>query len=516
MTQDISRTGGDGDDTLTGGLGNDTLDGGLGDDILTGAGGADTLYGGNGDDTVEGGSGNDLVFGGQGNDRLTGGRGTDTLYGGLGADVFIFAVGDGADEITDFEVGDRIEIAGVSGGFQDLIIEQAGSYTVIRYGEGDTIKLSGVSADSLGEDDFLFPDVGTVPSGGGGAAASRYNLAQGALPDDNNDGGDPNDNDGGDPNDNDGGDPNDNDGGDPNDNDGGDPNEPLDEVEDCAGGTFRGGAGPEGLFGTACDDTIYGNKGNDKLYGGKGDDTLYGGKGHDLLRGNSGDDELRGGKGHDFLTGRNGDDILRGGKGDDFLSGGLGNDTLRGGKGADRFSFYEEGYYKYWGFKDGGDDTILDFEDGTDRICFYSMDGELGFDDLEIWQSDSGAAITWSLGTITLEGIQVSQLTEADFEFFDPPQPDRFIYSSSGDDTLRGRAGHDSFSFKEGGDDTILNFEDGTDRIDFYSRDSEFGLDDLVIRETDSGTVITWQLGTITLVGIEASQLTEYDFDFVG
>ena len=86
-------------------------------------------------------------------------KGNDTFRGGLGTDTFMFSVGDGADTITDFEAGDRIEIAGVSGGFPALVIEQNGSHTVIRYGDGDTIRLSGVSCDNR---------IGTVQSTGEG------------------------------------------------------------------------------------------------------------------------------------------------------------------------------------------------------------------------------------------------------------------------------------------------------------------------------------------------------------
>ncbi len=309
--------------------------------MLDGGAVDDTLDGGTGNDTLYGGSGNDRLFGGRGADRLTGGRGADSLYGGSGHDVFAFAVGDGADHINGFEAGDIIEIAGVPGGFGDLVIEQKGFHTVIRYGDGDTIKLEGVTAASLGADDFRFLPVEAAPPEGGGEDA----LAQGAPPDDDDD-------------------------------------------------------APNG-----------GSAGGTVLTGGKGADTLTGGDGDDTLRGGMGDDTLGGGKG---------DDTLEGGKGNDFLSGGLGVDTLRGGEGADRFGFFEKGYYGEWGFKDGSDDTILDFEDGTDRLEFHSVDGELGFEDLEIWQSDSGAAINWSLGTITLEGIQTSQLTEADFDFKGP------------------------------------------------------------------------------------------------
>ncbi len=92
MTQDISRTGGAGDDTLVGGSGNDTLTGGGGNDIL------------------EGGWGNDTLAGGGGNDDLTGGRGDDT---------FVFtndsSSSNDVDTIQDFSDGDTIQLSGFTG-----------------------------------------------------------------------------------------------------------------------------------------------------------------------------------------------------------------------------------------------------------------------------------------------------------------------------------------------------------------------------------------------------------------
>ena len=226
----ISRTGGAGDDTLTGG----TASAGADADFLAmnpGSSDDDTLDGGDGDDTVDGGAGNDRLEGGRGADRLTGGRGTDTLYGGSGHDTFVFAVGDGADDISDFEAGDLIEMAGVPGGFAGLVIEQEGANAVIRYGDGDTIKLEGVTAASLGADDFRFLPVEAAPPEGGG----EDTLAQGAPPDGNDDGDD-----------------------------------------DALSG---GSAGGTVLTGGKDADTLTGGDGDDTLRGGKGDDTLTGGKG---------------------------------------------------------------------------------------------------------------------------------------------------------------------------------------------------------------------------------------------
>jgi len=167
--------GGIGADLLIGDLANNCLDGAAGDDTLDGGAGSDTLIGGaNGPlgDTVTyaataaavtvnlattvsqrtGGSGNDLltgfenlvgssfndtltgdaqsnqIVGGAGNDVIRGGTGSDTLSGGAGNDRFVFGtpaeaglglpgVGGtgfgsmGRDRITDFQLGDRIDLA---------------------------------------------------------------------------------------------------------------------------------------------------------------------------------------------------------------------------------------------------------------------------------------------------------------------------------------------------------------------------------------------------------------------
>ena len=169
--------GGKGNDTLDGGTGNDYLDGGEGDDVLIfdvadmhrdggagndtldasdnvgtggdaaavtinlgsadvaitnngeaeaadlvrgienaiGSGAGDTLTGNMGANMLSGGGGADVIVGGAGNDTIVGGKGDDaTLTGGMGADTFVFAIGDGADTITDFSAnqGDKIDLSG--------------------------------------------------------------------------------------------------------------------------------------------------------------------------------------------------------------------------------------------------------------------------------------------------------------------------------------------------------------------------------------------------------------------
>lgn len=152
-----------GDDDLAGGAGNDSLTGDDGADLLSGGSGNDTLHGGNdddllsgeqGDDFLFGGDGDDIVIGGLGDDQITGGNGNDILTGGAGRDTFVFKVGHGVDNITDFEAGaDVLNFEGYSS--DDVIVEGEGANTLVTYG-GEKVYLIGVDVLSLSEDDFLF------------------------------------------------------------------------------------------------------------------------------------------------------------------------------------------------------------------------------------------------------------------------------------------------------------------------------------------------------------------------
>jgi len=115
-------------------------------DTLTGDDNANILWGNDGADTLSGGAGYDQLFGGAGNDTLT---------GGADYDEFVFAVGDGADTITDFEDSlDQMVVEGLT--FADLTITQSGADTVIDLGSGTTVTLNGIDATLIDQDDFLF------------------------------------------------------------------------------------------------------------------------------------------------------------------------------------------------------------------------------------------------------------------------------------------------------------------------------------------------------------------------
>jgi len=160
------------------------------------------------------------------------------------------------------------------------------------------------------------------------------------------------------------------------------------------------------IVGTADCDWLRGGRGDEVLLGRAGDDRLSGYRGDDSLCGDDGRDRLSGGRGDDALFGGDGRDTLDGGRGDDFLAGGDGDDVLKGGRGEDIFAF---------GLGEG-DDLVKDFKVGVDRIDLSETG--LAFEDLSITSAGCRQAhIDLGDGSITLSGVNVSQLDEASFIF---------------------------------------------------------------------------------------------------
>ncbi len=212
-----------GNDSLYGNSGNDVLDGGAGDDRISGGSGNDYIYASTGSDTYDGdgeldtldfsridsgvtinaskknatgpvsltfdsietfiGSNHDDSFrgsdraqafeGGSGNDVIRGAGGVDTLSGGEGNDVFQYARRDiidehgnhrGADLITDYEVGDVIDLTDIGRNDADgpRLVESENGMTVMATIGGKEVaiaELEGVtSADQVtfGSADSIF------------------------------------------------------------------------------------------------------------------------------------------------------------------------------------------------------------------------------------------------------------------------------------------------------------------------------------------------------------------------
>ncbi len=110
--------------------------------------------------------------------------------------------------------------------------------------------------------------------------------------------------------------------------------------------------------------------------------------------------------GNDDLNGRGGNDEISGGAGNDTISGGTGQDRLTGEQGADLFSF-AAGDARF--VVNGGTyttDTILDFQDGIDKI---RLNSDIGTRSVDVSQGASGAVFT----TVATASIYAQQLLDA-------------------------------------------------------------------------------------------------------
>ena len=528
-----------GADTLDGGYGNDRLEGGAGADTLDGGGGEDTVYytgsnagvtvnlrtgegsGGHaagdsirgfeniigsehadtlsGDDennVIEGNGGADTLEGGYGNDRLEGGAGADTLDGGGGEDT-VYYTGSNAGVTVNLRTGEGSggHAAGDSiRGFERII---GSAYADTLTGDdGDNVIEGGAGADTLdgGDgDDRLWGDLGDDTLRGG---AGDYWL-WGSAGADTLDGG------------------------------GGEDTVSYDfsnegvtvnlRTGEASGGHATGDIirGVEHISGSAHADMLTGDDGNNVIGGSGGADTLDGGAGEDTVSyagsyvgvtvnlhtgkvsggyhaaGDSirGFENIIGSYGADTLIGDDGNNVIVGGNGDDYLEGRDGADVLDGGAyGYDTVSYAGSNAGVTVNLSTGevsGGHATGDSIRGFERISGSGHDDTLSGD-------DRNNVIAGNGGADTLDG-------------------------GGGDDELYGNDGADIFRFAPGhGNDIILDFSNGEDRIDLS------GLD---IEDLSAVTIIAaWYLvtldltdhggGMVELLGVDRADLDASDFLF--
>jgi len=207
-----------------------------------------------------------------------------------------------------------------------------------------------------------------------------------------------------------------------------------------------------------------------------------------------GDDHLLGGAGNDTLRGQGGNDLLNGGEGADVLDGGTGFDTAdyshsttaielnlatgvhTGEAAGDVFLSIEQ--YVGSAFGDvmiaGGGNVHFDGRAGNDQLT-----GGAGADHL--WGNDG----------------------------------DDVLAGGAGNDVLRGGLGADTFVFEAGGgSDIVRDFEAGIDLLDFTAFGAGFGAGSLLVAETGSGALLSWEYdGAAQQVLLEQVQVTSLPND---
>jgi|GEM_PF-973220 len=177
-----SIRGGAGNDHIIGSWGNDTMIGDAGNDYIDGNGGnntvaysssvmgvtvnlstqsasdgfgyTDTLIGIN---NVTGSDYADTIIGDGTANIIRAGKGNDLVTGGAGADTFVFANGEGADRITDYEDGvDHFELKALGISYAGLSFTDTVDGCKISWSGGDIFTLSGVTASQMNSGDFIF------------------------------------------------------------------------------------------------------------------------------------------------------------------------------------------------------------------------------------------------------------------------------------------------------------------------------------------------------------------------
>ncbi len=120
---------------ITGSIANwRTVDGSAGTHSLSGV---EHIIGTSGDDSISLGGADEFITAGKGNDTLNGGGGSDTYY---------FNLGDGADIITETNVGSNVVSFGEGIGFNQLtftVVAGPGGHMTIHYSATDSVRVNG-------------------------------------------------------------------------------------------------------------------------------------------------------------------------------------------------------------------------------------------------------------------------------------------------------------------------------------------------------------------------------------
>jgi Ca2+-binding RTX toxin-like protein len=420
-----------------------TLIGTEGDDILTGGAGNDTLEGGAGNDTLDGGAGNDILDGSDGNDRVEGGSGNDTIWASWGDDFE-----DGGEGV------DTLAVVGTASSISDVTFNLAtGS--------------QGVTGEVLTEKAFV-------------------------------------------------------------------------NIEN-----FRAGFDASDKYlGSDWNYTIIGSSQNNRIETSEGNDELSGAAGDDILIGNGGNDTLDGGAGNDTLDGGVGNDTYKYAyNGITTISDASGIDTLHlTTRDADGNSYWGDGGYFL------GDDLIISSNSNSsnklvikdakitgnkiEKVTYYAADNSYSSFSLNIAHigevSDTESLLYFgTLGNDSIitgsayaevylnDGDDVATLGNNGGWARGGNGNDTLIGGSGndtlvgggGNDTMTGGAGADTFKFSDGfGNDTITDFEDGVDTLEYIGSVT-------IGSSADGYKMYTAEDGsTLTLNGVAAPNPNHYSF----
>ncbi|MFC3616171.1 calcium-binding protein [Lutimaribacter marinistellae] len=247
-----------------------------------------------------------------------------------------------------------------------------------------------------------------------------------------------------------------------------------------------------------------GNDLSNRLRGNMGSNRMDGGGETDYMYGRGGSDTMLGGDGDDFISGNSGWDIIRGEAGNDTLLGGAGRDVLDGGEGQDRASYYNAQLTGVFAsLQNPANNTGIAY--GDSYISIEDLYGST-FDD-SLYGDDNDNEIIGDFGNDVLWGWDGDDSINGMWD-------NDTIAGNKGDDTLRGGLGADVFQFWSGnGNDTILDYNDGVDKIQFVTGAANYAA--LTITQVGADVRIDYGAGDqILLITETAANLTAGDFIF--
>jgi Tol biopolymer transport system component/Ca2+-binding RTX toxin-like protein len=501
-----------GDDWVSGGDGNDLINGGSGNDTLLGDAGSDKLIGDGGNDKLYGGDGTDLLVGGAGADAFDGGAGLDRVDYDNAVTLILGASGTAVAGSTGDAIGDTFSgIEHIRGSDQADVIDVSTAIGIVYGGAGDDTLIGGSGTNQINGDagnDTIYGGGASGAIMAGDAGPRTYEVLFGGEGDDAIVTGTL-------------------------------AGQSAAAWGDAGDDRLTGGAGTEGLFGGDGSDTIATGGGNDRVYGGTGDDTItiggdfasveaYGGDGRDVLSaagagtavrlyGDNDQDVLEGGSGGDVFYGGDGADRAYGGDGNDYIydADGMSGDSVEGGHGFDSVIYSLGGTYDFSASNPLADIIAEDVE----LIQFQAQVTVVGSDRLERFNG-SGAAdtIDGGGGNDWIIGWAGSDVLRGGFG------NDR-LQGGAGTDTLDGGAGSDTYEGGADSDifkfqvawshDSILDFEDGADRIDLGGAGIT-GIGQLTMFQQGSTAWVysVANASTIQVLNTNIAQLTAADFVF--
>ncbi|MBT0779655.1 hypothetical protein [Paracoccus sp. pheM1] len=284
--------------------------------------------------------------------------------------------------------------------------------------------------------------------------------------------------------------------------------------------------------GTSGNDRITGGTGNDFILGSAGNDTIYGMDGADIIMGGAGNDWIMGGNGKDTIYGDGGDDVIIVNDVRDYYS--LAGDDISGGSGEDTIAAEATTSSSLLVIKLGKVSWVEVLENRTNKELMVEGAGIIDVSSIGDYESAGGAlGQIWGSSTNdTIYGFNFSWHSDtisgaAGNDLIHGMAGDDFLLGMAGNDTLSGGAGNDAlagytgsdtFLFKydsDEGNDRIMDFEGGTDRIQLTNTGGGVTFDDLVLTDVGADCRIDLASGTsILIVGVGSAALDAGDFIF--